>query len=329
MNKDINIKKIHQQKKDGYKASRLELIFEGKSVDSTLVNTIRRLALETVPTYAFCKQSISIEKNDTIFDNDYMKLRLSQLTYPNVKSKIYYLPEKYWKNNNIQEKHPDDKKKLEMYINVHNTNNTNMNIFTNTPGVEFYEDNKKVDNLFDPTCPMLLIQLRPTEQFIARCVGVLGVGLKSDIWGASANCYYEELSEHKYKFILESAGQVEERKIIIKSCQYLIRRLEYLKDIIGDLIKEDKQDQDKQDSKISKYMIILEDENHTVGYILNDYLQNHDKVLFSGVSKEFLLINTMTIKLITKSKPNQIVIEAIDDIIDTFDYIHKLVKKFK
>ena len=323
---DITIKKIHQQKKDGYKCSRLELIFEGKMVDSTLVNTIRRLCLETVPTYAFCKQSINIEKNDTIFDNDYMKLRLSQITYPNVKSKIYYLPEKYWKNNNIQDKHPDDKKKLEMHINVNNKSNINMNIFTNTPGVEFYEDNKKVDDLFDPKYPMLLIQLRPNEQFIARAIGILGVGLKSDIWGASANCYYEELNTNKYRFILESAGQIEERKIIIKSCQYIIKRLEYLKDIISDIIKEEIND---NDNKVSKYIINLEDENHTVAYILNDYLQNHDKVLFSGVSKEFLLINTMTIKLITKSKPNPIVIESIDDIIKTFDYIHKLVKKFK
>jgi hypothetical protein len=49
-------------------------ILPGKSVNPVLVNTLRRLSYDYVPIYAFPGESIQIEKNTSIFNNDYFLL---------------------------------------------------------------------------------------------------------------------------------------------------------------------------------------------------------------------------------------------------------------
>src|SRR5579885_2835589 len=129
---DIKITQLHKQEFKNLQSSQLIIEISGKSVNSALVNTFRRISYDYIPTYAFPTESIYIEKNTSIFNNDYMKLRLSQMTIPNIVNKIYYLEDKYWKNikydNPERDKHPNDKKILEFYVNAINNTNEIMNV---------------------------------------------------------------------------------------------------------------------------------------------------------------------------------------------------------
>ncbi|AYV82173.1 MAG: DNA directed RNA polymerase subunit L [Homavirus sp.] len=324
MNKsDIKIIQLKKQEAKDLKASQLILEFSGKSVNSSLINTIRRVSYGYVPTYAFCKQSIQIEQNESIFDNDVMRLRLSQMTYPNLKVPIVYLPEQYWKgvdySDRKREKFPEDTKNIEMYINVSNSTSEIMDVTTNH--AIFLEDSVEIAKM-DKKYPLLIIKLRPKEVFKCYAFGVLGVGLSNDIWSAAANCYYSEIDENKFKFTIESQGQLDEYDILIKACSILVIKLNSIKDIINN-----KYDNDQSKGK-KKLIIHLENEDHTIGNILNEYLQNNKNIAYSGLSKPDLLVREVVIKLLSiDQNPLKHVYETIDLIIDICNNVQDQLKK--
>jgi len=304
---DINITELSKQKNNKYKSSQLVLQLSGKNVNSILVNTLRRGSLLLVPTYGFCRESILIEKNTSIFDNDYMRLRLSQLTIPNLKYDTFNLPNKYWKNINYgdltREKDPRDKKKIELYINI--TNNSNELLNVTTDHIKIYEDGVELKDHFKHIAPILIVPLRPSQSFICRCVGVLGIGKVNDTWASCSNCFYEELDEHKYNLTLESQGQLEEYEILRRICKLLIEKIEDLSHIIKEKYSKNTDD--------NTLYIKLENEDHTLGNFINDILQDLDNVEFSGISKPDLLVDEVTIKLIsTKNNPVDAVLVAFN-----------------
>ena len=117
---DVSVKQVSKQQFLEYQASQLILELQGKEINEAVVNTLRRLSLEFVPTYSFSDKTINIEENSSIFPDDYMKLRLCQLTIPELKVPVSYLPDKYWKDVDFadpeRERHPNDKSNYELYI---------------------------------------------------------------------------------------------------------------------------------------------------------------------------------------------------------------------
>ena len=67
---DIKIKQINKQEFINLKASQLILEITGANVNYVLVNTLRRLCYDCIPTYAFSPENITIEKN-LLLMNDY------------------------------------------------------------------------------------------------------------------------------------------------------------------------------------------------------------------------------------------------------------------
>ena len=59
---DIKITQVSKQEFSNLRSSQLILLFSGKTVNTTLVNTIRRLTQDYVPTYAFPVETITIER---------------------------------------------------------------------------------------------------------------------------------------------------------------------------------------------------------------------------------------------------------------------------
>lgn len=315
---DIKISQIHKQEFKNLQSSQLILSLMGNTVNSTLVNTLRRLSIDYIPTYAFIPDSITIEKNTSIFNNDYMKLRLSQMTIPNIINKIYFLEDKYWKDINFKNpdrpRHPDDNRVLEIYINAYNNTNDIMNVTTEHTKV--YEDGIELENKFDPQYPWLIIQLRPGEAFSSRCVTVLSIGMNNNIWAGAGNAYFKEIEDNQYQLIIESQGQMDEYEILHKGCRILKEKINITKKLI----------KDKYDSPIVADAQILklelENEDHTLGGVINEYLQNNKNVLFSGLSKPNLLIDSMIIEFQTiKNNPLQFLNETLDYITKIFDEI--------
>lgn len=314
-NVNINIKQVHKQSQENLQPSQLVLEFSGPTVNCCLVNALRRLCLEHVPTYASCEKSITIDKNTSIYDNDYMRLRLSQLIIPDIQVNIPYLEDKYWRGVDYGDpnrtKHPDDSDMVELYVNVTNEGSTNLNVTTNHSKVFV---NGETVNKFDKEYPVLLIQLKPQEIFSCRCVHVLGIGKLSALW-SSGNIYYEEIDDNKYIMTLESFGQMEEYEMLYKSCMIIKEKVSLIRYKLKDF------------STNEKYLSIeLWDEDSTMGELINIYLQDHELVEFAGVKKPNLLIEMMVITYVTTAKDPLQPFHEILDLVETISDV--LLEKF-
>ncbi|ARF10584.1 DNA directed RNA polymerase subunit L [Hokovirus HKV1] len=329
---DIQIKQKEKVELIDLETSMLHLQISGKDVNCTIVNTMRRIAYDYIPTYAFCKESIKIEKNTSKITNDQLRLKISQIGYPgfifkhlNFSNDILILPEKYWKNvdftNKNRPKYEKDKKKIEMYINVKNNSHEQQDITSNN--VVFYENGEKITYPYKPS-PYLILKLNPNEQCSLHAIAELGIGKNNAIWSAASNVYYKQLAEDEtsYDFYVESAGQYDEYVILIKSCQIIIEKLNQIKDIIS------KNYNTSEISEKDSIKLILTGEEHTLGQLINRALQDHDEVIFSGVSIMDLFIDEVTIKLRTKNNNPMIVIfDRIDYLVKLYEHIMNILIK--
>ncbi len=317
---EINIKQVHKQVFEGFNDSELILQFIGKNVSNILVNTLRRLSLDYVPRYSFCPDTIFIEKNTSIaFNNDYMRLHISQYPLKNINHNIAYLPRKYWKNikynSEDRPKHSNDNYNIEMYVNVENNTSEIINVTTNH--AEFYNDGNSITNLFDKKYPTLIIQLKPGDEFIYRAKAVLGIGLTDAIWSSASNCYFDgECDENKkngnYIFTIKSCGQLDEYDILRRSCIVLKEKLKEIKYIVGNRFKKAVR------SEYDYMEIALDGESETICAILIDTLQNNSNIEFAGMKRD-ILKDLSILKLIPKKK---------NDITSFFESITYLTKMF-
>lgn len=318
---DINILQLQKREFGGFSNSLLKLEFSGESVNSSLVNTFRRCAYLYVPTYAFTSKSIYIEENTSIYNNDMLRLNFSQLTYPKLKNKFTIIPERYWKNidysDNQRERFKGDTINIDLYINVANKTSDIMNVTSNDFKIFENGNQIKLEDKFDVDNPHLLVKLKPGQSLKCKLVPVLGLGLSNCVWSAVGNSYYEDINEHKYILSLESQGQLDEYDILDKSCLILIKKLEDIKLIISEKYNNEEL------IKKSEIILRLENEDHTIGIFLNEYLQQNKNIKFSGCTKPDLLIREIVIKIMSE-KPN-----CIKYIFETIDYCIQLINEIK
>lgn len=307
---EIKIDEVSKVNRSGIRGSRLTLKITGSTVKT--VNTLRRIAYEEVPTYAFARDDIIIEENSSnAFNNDQVTIRISQLP-------IYDLdvPEKYISRTDAI---PDGKLKVDMYINQHNSS---MDVFDVTTNHAQTYLNGKLTKIYNEQYPIVLMQLRKGETFKCKLTSKLGVGRINRIWTAAANCYYEYEKEKDITFNMESLGQMDEYDIIFRSCNIISERLKEIKNKID---KEYGGGRHKDDKQIE---IKLVDETHTLCDVINEKLQMHPKVRVSAISKPTFLLDTMVIKLVTDvNDPLKIVYEVIDDVDKMYTDIGQKIKE--
>jgi DNA-directed RNA polymerase subunit L len=330
MNKiDIKIVKLLKHKKKGLRGSQLVLEISGKSINCIVINTLRRILLEEIPIYSFCNETINITENKSALNNDQIKLRLSLLPIYNINNNLKVLPEKFWKTIDFssadREMHPEDDVKIEISGEFINNSPTIMNVTTND--IKIYK-NDEIIKMYDSEFPILLIQLRPNDIFKFNMVGALGIGKRNSIW-SSATCYYDDYQigvtdeeSHKYEFKIESQGQMDENVLFIKACDVMLYKLEKIEYFIKNTYYTSKV---KNSTKIK---LDLDNEDHTIGNILNDIIQNHPNVTKSGCTKPDHLVNRIVIKVETnKNDPTIPLFESINHLKKIFDTLKTHVKK--
>ena len=55
------------------------LELEGKDINFVTINTIRRVCYNNIPIYTFDPNLVKITNNTSVYNNDYMRLRISNL----------------------------------------------------------------------------------------------------------------------------------------------------------------------------------------------------------------------------------------------------------
>lgn len=330
---DIKLIELSNTKRNGIQPGKLILDISGKDVNESVVNTLRRVMLDEIPTYAYSFEGTDISENTSVFDNDQMRLRLSQVPIYDVDSGIEYLPDMYWSNVDYSDQdrvlHPKDKLKMELIINSINNTSDIMDVTTNT--AKFYENDVEVINKYSKNDSILLVRLRPGDIFKCRMRSSLGVGKRNNIWSAISNCYYDDYKNtadndesHKFKFTVESSGQLDEYSVMIRACETVNKRLDNILHII-------KNKYYATNIKNTRSVILeLENETHTLGNIINDSLQNHPRTKSSGLSKPDHLINSMVIQLETlDDDPLKVFFEAVNHTKKIFDKIKEELKRSK
>ena len=255
---DISVRVIEHNKYDDTYNNYVIYGIKGSKINNVIMNTIRRCIIDMIPTYAFDKDDIVITKNSSIYNNDYMRLRLSQFPIINVdnsretieksleleyEANISSFEQKIEDINIIKKK--EEMKNLEksqnftMVVNVKNTSSSVLNITTDTDGVKFYYRGKLIESPYKRK--LLIIKLKPGEEFSCNAASMLNIGMKYVNHMATSVCVFAEPeinSSDEYKLNIESLKQIPEKELVIRACLIINKKLQNYLDIITDKIKK-------------------------------------------------------------------------------------------
>jgi hypothetical protein len=100
--------------------SRLE--FDIKGVNHTILNTIRRVVLSSIPIYSFTPEKIVASENTSVFNNNYMKVRISNMPVYGIHSdNPIFVPIKK-KEKDVKEDEKDELNDVELSYNPDSIN---------------------------------------------------------------------------------------------------------------------------------------------------------------------------------------------------------------
>jgi DNA-directed RNA polymerase subunit L len=344
-NNNITIRKIDENTyKDTY-TNYLVIGISGNKINNIILNTLRRVIMELIPMYAYDKKDIEISKNSSIYNNDYMRIRLCQFPIINIENNyetinksaelefeanITTFDKKIEDINILEEK--DRLEKIEksqnftMYVDVKNTSNDVLNVTTDDANVKFYYKGKIIETPYKRK--LLIIKLKPGEEFRCTAVSTLNIGLRGSHFMPNSICVFEESDNQEYKLNIESLKQLTELELIIRACAIIDIKLNNFLEIITKKIIEYKSEKitddfnlenninitsksDESDSITDsairntsddvleqhriKGIIKIENESHTFGNLLSNFLQNHPSIVFAGYKIDHLLVKELTL----------------------------------
>lgn len=328
---DINVKLHEYIPANDIKYGRLSLVCDGKDCNNQLINAIGRTAVTRLPTYAFAKSLIEISKipsetgyHDSIpFNHDMMRDRLYNIPIFNVDPEIAILHEKYWKNVDYKDKNRlihEKEKRIEAYIDAKNTASEEdeesiKHVTTND--MKIFIDGVLSD-LYSKEYPLLIISLKPKEAFKCSMKAVLGTGGTHTCWDACVNfCYDQETIPDKTIVSFRAKKQFDEFELVRRSLEYLKFRTNILKDEINRKYLE-------YPNKTDRFQIEIENEDHTMGEIINYELQSHPDVMKSSITKQNHLIDNIVFDIFVFDKN-----KMLNAILESFDNLTKKLEKFE
>ena len=285
MSNTIKVNKILNTDKKGI------YVITSNNIHFSIINTIRRVILSKLDSFAFSKENTIIIKNTSLLDNDQLKHQIANLPieidlqkYPNLTIECDF------KNDT------DDFKNVTAHDIILKNNNEIIDLQ--------YEN------------PYIINTLNSEQELIFRSsikyekTGVHGTYMK-------ANCFFNELSDNKYKLIIESYC-FQTITDIIKETFEVIRKL--IKDFINNVSENLKNNE-------SKIVLEIGNEDDTLGNLVSSWLQNNKKISFSSYKKEHPYIDSVKIYISSNDKTtstNNIINSSMEDLLK---FIKELEKK--
>jgi len=339
---DVFLKKIQ-----GENEKHFRMLMEGKNIDYSVVNAIRRTILMYIPIYGFHRSNIHIdvEKSRHMYNNDLIYNLIETLpifdipNYFDLEDPEIYLPTDVMRNifgTFIQEKYTEDKieeekseqdsnKKLfriDLAISV--KNNTGVDKFVTTHDAILKVDGK-IANSYKIRRPISILVLKPNEEIYLRAEANLGISKMHAIYEATTNAIHKEITPMKYELDYETLEQLDKNLIFTKACIILMKRLEHLKAFI-----KNKYAEERDPGEIIEIQLFGED--HTLGNLFATVLQKTNNVAKAAYYMPHPFIDQVTIayQLANKSKvgPIRLFVDVIDYLVRLFEQIaHVAFKK--
>lgn len=319
----INIKLVEYNKKLGN--SRLEFNVKNNNIDYVIMNTLRRTIISDIPIYAF--NVFNFEKNNSIFHNNYVKLRLKNMPIWGIENNIDFIDtdiknnidedEEQIENDNIEldtEKTVDASslKQFTMYVTY--KNKTNDIVTVTTDDAKFYFAQELIDSPYK--IPIPLIKLQSQQEISFSAISSLGVEKQNTIFSPCSICCYKQNDDNDFNFILESRGQINEKRILEVAFINIERNM-------NNLLKMIKVDNDSDEG-----ILIIHNENHTMGNLIARGLQQHKKIDFAGYNMPHPLSNIIHIHYRTnKYDIKKAIEEVVEYYTELFQQFSKEVNK--
>lgn len=278
--------------------SRLELEFSGKDVDYVVINTLRRFILSEIPQFIF--NDFEFLENTSVFNNNQIKLFIQNIPVVGIKN----IPMKYKKKKDNEEEAEEDEylnnlvgnneaeleteteptddsslESLTMYVNF--TNDSQEIKSVTTDDVKFYYMGKEITSPY--LNPVIIVKLQPKQKIKFSVKTVLGIEKEDAKFSPVAVCAFNEINDNKFKFFIESRGQLTEKEIIKRACYHIDKKLTKLMKIFPKtLLKEG-------EIKIPK-------ERHSMGNLISFGLEKLPETKFSTYYQKHSLDNEIFIK---------------------------------
>jgi DNA-directed RNA polymerase subunit L len=290
-------------------ATKLIFNIKGDCINDAVVNTLRR-SISEVPIYNF--DIFNFETNDSIFHNGYLELRLRNMPVWGIKNDLVFF--KSSENENNKEESDEETefdfdtnknidtstlKQLTMYIDY--KNNSNNIVTVSTEHAQFYFAQEKINNPYYKHIP--IVKLQPNQEISFSAISNINTEKNNPLYAPCSVCFFKQNSENDYDFIIESRGQITEKRIINVVIQNIIKNMNNILKELKNHIYED------------EGIIIINKENHTMGNLIARGLQQHTNIEFAGYKMPHPLSNIIHIHY----KINKInIIKAIEDIVDYY-----------
>jgi DNA-directed RNA polymerase subunit L len=331
-NIDINVKLHSYRQHDAIKRGKLELLCSGKDLNEQFINGLGRIAVKRIPTYAFAKDLIKIDRinpetgyHDSVpFNHDMMRLRLENIPVMNVDPGIPFLHERFWQNVDYKsadrELHEHEKNnRIEAYIDAKNTNSEGSDIIVHVTTNDMrLTINGVIKKLYDENYPLLLISLKPKEAFRCSMKGALGIGINHTCWDACSNfCYDQETIPDMTIVKFVSASRFDEFTLVDRSLEYYKLRTKILKDEINRMYL-------LEQNPLLEFKITIKDEDHTMGEAINYELQSHPDIAKSSNTKKDHLIREIEIDVVAFEKD-----KLLNAIMESMDKLIAKIEKFQ
>lgn len=258
-----------------------KLNFNITNTNFIIVNTLRRVIMQYIPIFGFDYKTIKINYNTSVFNNDYMRLRISQFPIINFKNDINTLDMFF---DLINKKELENLPELVMTGSF--TNKLTDNLTITSDDCKYYFNNKECKTIYPEPIP--IIKLKPGEKFSFSVKSNLFLALHNDIYSPVSACAYEQLNATSYNFMLEGLGQLSERELIKRACQIVKIKLEKIDEYINN-----------EHEDVTS--LVLQKDNHTMGNLISYYLQQHKNIVNAGFLKDHLLKDEVEIKFGMKS----------------------------
>ena len=321
--------------------SRLEFKISGPNIDYIVANTIRRTIMTNIPIYAFGE--FKFEKNSSIFHNNYIKLRLSHMPVWSINNSVDFLetpkPNEPITNDMdvINEENENDDgddvqleidetidsstlKQLTMYINV--KNKTNDIITVTTHDAKFYYEEKKIPSPYK--APIPIVKLQPKQEIAFSAITTIGVEEMDTMFTPVCICVYKQINDNEFDFIVESRGQISEKRIILVALINIERKLKNFIKLLVD--NKSVLDNDNKKSGI----IIVNNEDHTLGNIISKGMQQHKLISFAGYNLDHPLVKKVKFHYNLKKEGDikLVINDVVDYYLELYSNIKKLVDGF-
>lgn len=332
----INVKLIN--KDDDLGNSRLEFKLSGSNINYIVANTIRRLTLSCIPIYAF--NEFKFDKNTSVFHNNYLKLRLRNMPVWGIENTVDFIDmvketiinEEKDYNYNEEEDDVDIEvnkqydsstlKQLTMYVTA--KNKTNDITTVTTADAKFYCEEKQINTPYKVAIP--IVKLQQGQEIAFSAITQLGVEEKDTMFTSVCISVYKQVKEDEFDFVIESRGQITEKRIIEVALINIERKL---KNFIKLMNEKKSEESVKKIEMETDGMFVLHNEDNTMGNLLSRGLQQHNSVEFAGYNLPHPLAKKVNIhyKLKSGASIKKVMEDVVDYYLELFEEIGKSFSK--